>query len=422
MRPFTSTITFDEALRRLADAAAPLTRTEQVALADASGRVVAERITSALDVPPFPRAAMDGYAVRAADVSAASAAAPAALTLVGAVFTGEWPARAVGMGECMEIATGAPVPDGADAVVMVERTTQEPASEGAHIGGRILVHEPVAPGRNIGPRGSDIASGGTVLVPGAPLTPGRLGALAATGATHVTVYERPRVALFSTGNEVVAPGAPLRAGAIYDVNAATLPPVVHANGGLVVENRRIADDVAAIAAALDSDADLVVLTGGSSVGERDLVVDAIAAAGGHVIFHGIAVKPGKPTLLARIDAATSALDATDRPAPLRLVLGLPGNPASCLSNAYILLVPLLRRLARLPEHRPERRRARLARRVTSVVDRHQFYTVRLEGGVAHPAFKGSGDITSLSEADGYFEVPVGVDAVERDTEVEVILF
>src|SRR5262249_45116296 len=154
-------------------------------------------------------------------------------------------------------------------------------------------------------------------------------------------------------------------------------------------------------------ADLIVFSGGSSVGDRDLIVDAVAMRGA-MIFHGIAVRPGKPTAFARIGGTP--------------FFGMPGNPTSCLSNAYILLLPYLRALARLPRHEPRRMRVPLGARIVSAVGRHQFYTVKLRDGVAWPAFKGSGDITSLSKADGYIEIPADTDLVEERAVVEVTLF
>jgi molybdopterin biosynthesis enzyme len=174
-------------------------------------------------------------------------------------------------------------------------------------------------------------------------------------------------------------------------------------------HRAAQDSIDALVAELDAcaDADLIVFSGGSSVGERDLVVDAVAARG-EMIFHGIAVRPGKPTAFARIG---------DTP-----FFGMPGNPTSCLSNAYILLIPFLRALARLPPHAPRTVRVPLSRRIASAFNRHQFYTVRVKDGVAEPAFKGSGDITSLSRADGYIEIPANTSVLEQGTVVEVTLF
>lgn len=402
MRPFTSTVPFDEALRRLRAAAVPVGRVERVRLSQAAGRVLGHDLVADHDVPGFDRAAMDGYAVVAADTVTASPASPVALREVGVAYTGDVPGARLERGACLEIATGAPVPPGADAVVMVEQTEPDAA-------GRVIVRATVEPGQNVGPRGSDIRAGDLVLRSGDELTPGRLGAAAALGLAEVDVFARPLVVIASTGNEVVEPGRPLAPGQVHDVNTTTLHAIVRDHGGEPIVHAPVRDTLGDLRRALDAavDADLVILSGGSSVGERDLLVDVLRECG-EVIFHGIAVKPGKPTLLGRVGR--------------QLLLGMPGNPTSCLSNGYILLVPLLRVMARLPPWRPEVRRLRLASPVTSTSDRHQFYPVRVERDEAVPVFKGSGDITSLAHADGYFEIPVGVGLVEAGTPVDVILF
>ena len=402
MRPIRSTIALDEA-RALVDAAVrPIDRTERMALADADGRVLAEPIVAAADVPPFARAAMDGYAVRAADTTGATRERPCLLTRVATVFTGEVAERAVGPGECIEIATGAPMPDGADAVVIVEETDGEAS-------GRVQVYSPVSPGQHIGPQGADIRRGQQVLDAGAVLTPSRIGAIAALGRADVLAYARPRVAILSTGNEIADPGAALGPGQIYDINRFTLGSVVARHGGVPVPHRTAADTIADLSRAVDDclREDVLVFSGGSSVGERDLILDVLAARG-ELIFHGIAVKPGKPTAFGRIGE--------------RLFFGMPGYPTSCLSNAYVLLVPALRRLARLPPHATRSLRLPLSRAVASAPGRHQIYTVAIAGGAAVPAFKSSGDITSMSRADGYIEIPSDVDTVEAGTMVDVTLF
>jgi molybdenum cofactor synthesis domain-containing protein len=225
----------------------------------------------------------------------------------------------------------------------------------------------------------------------------------------VEVFARPRVALLSTGNEIVEPGRPLGPGQIYDINRFTLGAIIEENGGTPVPHPTAADTLEDLGRALESCAadDLVIFSGGSSVGERDLILDALASRG-EVVFHGIAVKPGKPTLFGLIDG--------------KPVLGMPGYPTSCLSNGYMLLVPLLRRLARLPAAVQRSVRLPLGQRVVSTTGRHQFYTVRIVDGVAMPAFKASGDITSMSQADGYIEIAAQTDIVEKGEMVEVILF
>jgi len=402
MRPFTSTISLEEARRRLDAAVRPIARVERVRLDAAAGRVAAADVVSPIDVPPFARSAMDGYAVIAADTRGASKSAPARLRLLDRIYTGRLSTATVVAATCAEIATGAPLPAGADAVVMVEETARPDGHE-------VEIFAEARAGQNVGRRGADIAAGERVIAAGDLLTPSRVGALAAVGCADAAVFAKPRVAILSTGNEVIEPGEPLPPGHIYDVNRFTLAAIAAAHGGAPESHRAAEDTVDALVDALDAcaAADLVVFSGGSSVGERDLVVDAIAARG-ELIFHGIAVRPGKPTAFAMV-----------RGTPF---FGMPGNPTSCLSNAYILLVPFLRALARLPPHAPRTVRVPLGRRIASAVNRHQFYTVALENGVAQPAFKGSGDITSLSRADGYIEIPADRSVVEEGAVVTVTLF
>ena len=402
MRPIRETIPLEQALKLLLEATVPIARTERVPLAEAHGRVLAAAAVSSVDVPPFDRAAMDGYAVIAEDTFGASRSDPRTLRRVGTVFTGEVASRSLTRAECMEIATGAPVPPGADAVVMVEETEQA----GSDL---VRILTPVYPRQHIGRRAADIAAGQTILRQGDLLNPSRVGALAATGLAEIEVFARPRVAVLSTGNEIIEPGRPLSPGQIYDINRFTLSAVIQEQGAIPVPLQTAADDLDDLTAAVlaAGDADVLVFSGGSSVGERDLVLDVLQQMG-VVIFHGIAVKPGKPTAFGRIGRTP--------------VLGMPGYPTSCLSNAYILLVPLLRRMGRLPEHAPRRARLPLARRIVSPTGRHQFYTVAVTDDGVVPAFKASGDITSMSQADGYIEIPTHTDIVEAGEIVEVKFF
>jgi molybdenum cofactor synthesis domain-containing protein len=391
-------LSFADALALTLDAASPIARTETIALADADGRVVAREVIATADVPPFSRSAMDGYAVRAADTAGASDATPVSLTCIGVVFAGQAPSRPVGRGECMTISTGAPMPDGADAVVMVERTRRT--------GEVVAIGQAATEGQHVGRQGSDMPAGSVVVAAGDVLDPARLGAVAGAGVGELTVYAKPTVALVSTGNEVIEPGVPLAPGQIHDINRFTLASVVRRHGGEPVRLPATGDSVEALTRALDQarSHDVVVFSGGSSVGERDLLRDAVAARG-EIVFHGIAVKPGKPTLFARVEGTP--------------VFGMPGNPTSCLSNGYLLLAPFLRRVARLPAWAPMRVDLPLAAAIRSPSDRHQFYTVRLEGGRVAPAFKGSGDITSMARADGYIEIAAGTGELAAGTIVTV---
>ncbi|HSL20392.1 MAG TPA: gephyrin-like molybdotransferase Glp [Vicinamibacterales bacterium] len=405
MRPIRDTVPLEEALALALAAAAPVTRIEAVPLDQSDGRVLARDLMAPIDVPSFDRAAMDGFAVVAEDTFGAGRFEPKVLRCVEKVFTGQVAARRVTRGECIEIATGAPMPAGADAVVMVEETERS--------GVDVRVLTPVYPGQNVGRRAADIKRGHLVLRAGTVLNPGGVGAAAAVGLAAIEVFARPSVALLSTGNEIVEPGAPLALGQIYDINRFTLAAIVRRHGGEPVAQPLASDAVPDLNAAIDAalDSDLIVFSGGSSVGERDLILDVLRARG-EVVFHGIAVKPGKPTVFGRI-----ATPRGDTP-----VLGMPGNPTSCLSNAYMLLVPMLRRMAQLPPHDPQTVRLPLARRIVSTTGRHQFYTVRIADGAAHPAFKASGDITSMADADGYIEIPAQTDLVEAGEIVTVKLF
>ena len=402
MRPIRKTIPLDEALGLVTAAARPIERAVRVPLTEADGRVLAADVVANADVPPFNRAAMDGYAVIAEDTFGAGGQTPRTLRCIESVHTGRVPTKRLDRGDCTQIATGAPMPEGADAVVMVEQTDREPD-------GGVRIFTPVYPRQHVGRRAADIAVGQALLARGDLLTPGRLGSIAALGIADVDVFDRPAVAILSTGNEIVEPGQPLGPGQIYDINRFTVGAVVERHGGRAIGYPTAADTLDALDAALDgcSDADVLVFSGGSSVGERDLMLDLLLRRG-EVLFHGIAVKPGKPTVFGHIDG--------------KPVFGMPGYPTSCLSNAYMLLVPLLRRMAHLPPHRPRSVSVPAAQRIVSTTGRHQFYTVRVVGGEAVAAFKASGDITSMSQADGYIEIPAQTDIVEKGEQVEVKLF
>ncbi|MGH9175600.1 MAG: molybdenum cofactor synthesis domain-containing protein, partial [Vicinamibacterales bacterium] len=331
MRPIRETIPLEEARELIDGVIAPVGRTVRVPLLQASGRVLAMDLTSERDVPPFARAGMDGYAVVAESTFGASRFEPKTLRVVEKIYTGEVPTRRVGPGEAAEIATGAPMPDGADAVVMVEETERTGQDD-------INILTPVYPRQNVGKQGADIVRGQMVLVAGDLLNPSRIGAIAALGITEVEVFDRPSVAILSTGNEIVEPGTELEPGQIYDINRYTLSTIVAEHGGAPVAYQTAEDTLEDLERAIDRclNEDMMVFSGGSSVGERDLILDVIGRRG-EIVFHGIAVKPGKPTVFGVIDG--------------KAVFGMPGYPTSCLSNAYMLLVPALRRMAHLPPQR-----------------------------------------------------------------------
>jgi molybdenum cofactor synthesis domain-containing protein len=405
MRLMKAFISLEEALAILQDAATPITRTEAVDLADACGRVLAAGVRAAMDVPPFPRAAMDGYAVLAQDTFGAGNFNPVRLRLAEVVHAADIAREQVAPGTCIQVATGAPVPGGADAVVQVEDTELEEGEAAL-----VKVYKPAYPRQNISPQGEDIKSGREVLRAGTRLDPSKVGVLAALGMSRVTVLARPVVAVIPSGNEIVPPGEPLEPGKIHDINSYTLAALIRDHGAvprLFPVMRDTPEDIrATLREALACD--LIVLSGGSSVGERDLVLGTVEAMG-EVKFHGIAVKPGKPTLCGVIEG--------------RLVLGMPGYPTSCLTNGYGLLVPVLRKMAQMPDARSGGIvELPMARRYTSTIGRHQYLPVRIEGGEVVPAFKESGAITSMADAEGYIEIPANVDLVEKGERVRVKFF
>ena len=401
MSPFRLLMSREEALKIILDTVKPIEGTESVGIDEAVNRVLACDVRAEVDVPPFDRAAMDGYAVRAEDTFRASQFNPVKLKVVDVLHAGESFKGEIKSGECVRIATGCPIPNGADAVVMVEFTEEK--------NGYVLIFRGVYPGENIASRGEDIRQGEIILKRGELLTPAKIGVLASLGYGRISVYQKPHVAVIPTGSEIRDPSSPLKEGQIYDVNSYTLTSILLENGALVTRSPIIPDTFDDITSAITRhlDHDLIVFSGGSSVGERDLLVKAIEKMG-RLLFHGVQIKPGKPTLFGLVKETP--------------ILGMPGYPTSCLSNAYIFLVPAIRKMARLPPKDLRVVKARMGVRVVSASGREQFLTVKIKNGVAYPVFKASGDITSMAKADGYIILPVNLDVIEKVEVVTVTLF
>jgi len=401
MRPLKALMPFADARRMAIDLVRPIERTEQVSLLDALRRVAAKDVHSSIDVPLADRAAMDGYAVVARDTRDASPSAPVILRRIETLYADRVARKRVSHGQCTEVATGSTLPPGADAVVRVEDTLHE--------GAVVKVTVRVRPGHDVSVRGADIRRGSIVVRAGDVLTPAKIGALAAIGKARVWTWARPRVSILTTGDEVVPPGRRIRAGQVYDINSHTIATIVRENGGEPILLGRLADRPATLRSALRKALahDLVVCSGGSSVGEKDIVVDVLRSFG-DVLFHGIAVKPGKPTALGRVGG--------------KPVLVMPGYPTSCLSNAYVLLAPMLRRMARLPPAHPEVVEVPLATSFVRPTGRLEFRTVRVVDGHAVPVYKESSAITSMAHADGYIEIPADVPRLEKGQKVRVTLF
>jgi len=402
---FHDLVTLDQAAEVLLKFAAPL-GAEKVDIASAYGRVLAEDVVAPIDIPPFDRSTVDGYAVVAESTYGASELTPVELRVVCRVEAGEWPGAEVKPGEACEVATGAPLPRGANAVVMVEYTQER---EGA-----VRTFRPVVPGENVMTAGSDMSAGEVVLRRCTRLTPREVGVLAALGLREVSVVRRPRVAIISTGNELVAPGELLGLGKLYDVNSYSLAAAVVEAGGVPLLLGIVKDEEGsyreAVAKAL-SEADVVLISGGTSAGVADLTYKVLGELG-DVLFHGVMVRPGKPTLAAVVRG--------------RIVVGLPGYPSSALMIFHTVVRPFLLRLQCLDPHAPAVYKAKLAFSIEGAKGRRALYPVVLieRAGVykAFPLYAESGAISVLARADGYVVIPETVEFMAEDEEVEVYLF
>ena len=387
---------------------------ERLSLEEALGRITSREILSPEDLPPFPRSTVDGYAVRAADTFGATETLPAYLRVKGEIPMGEAPRQALGPGEALRIATGGMLPAGADAVLMLEHATEA-------AGELLEAVRSVAPGENVIQRGEDVARGERLLPPGHALRPQDLGALAGLGILEVWVYRKPRVAILSTGNEVVDPSVQPRPGEIRDINAYNLTGLVLKEGGIPLRMGIVPDEREALARALRealTAAQVVLLSGGSSVGTRDLTPQVIREAGPPgVLVHGVSIRPGKPVILARVG---------DVP-----VFGLPGHPAAVTVAFELFVQPVLEKLrgeASVPGLQGLRTRtvrARMARNLASSPGREDHVRVALElrdGELwAVPLLGKSGLITTLVRAAGTVVIPLTRMGIEQGEWVDVRL-
>ncbi|MDZ7687649.1 MAG: molybdopterin biosynthesis protein [Halobacteriales archaeon] len=394
----------------VAEQLTPERRVENVPLVDARGRVLAESVESPIDVPGFYRSLMDGYAVRARDTYGADETEPANLEIVGTVSAGTSPDVTVGDGEAAEIATGAPIPDGADAVVPVERTATSEDSDTVH------VRTSLAPSDSVMFAGSDVAEGERALSAGTTLSQREIGLAAALGAETLPVYAPPRVGIVSTGDELVRPGGTLDEGQIHDVNTFSVAVAVEDAGGEAVVYDHVGDDYEEMLRVMReaaADCDLVLSSGSTSASDEDVVYRVVEEEG-ELLLHGVALKPGRPTVFGRLDGTA--------------FVGLPGNPISALSVFRVFVAGMVRD-ATGKEREAERRttRARVADEVRTEGGRTRILPVGLveDGGgsvLAYSVDKGSGATTSLTLADGYVTVEPSTNYLDAGDEVEVSLF
>jgi molybdopterin molybdotransferase len=385
--------------------------TERVPLESALGRILAEDVTAPEDLPHFARSTVDGYALRATSTFGASESSPALLEVTGSIGMGQPVHREVAAGQAVRIATGGMLPPGADAVVMIEHV--DPVDAGA-----IEVFRTVAPGQNLIAAGEDFGRGQPILPAGRTLRPQDAGVLAAVGVTGVSVFRRPVVGIISTGDEIVPADAVPGPAQVRDINSCTLAGLATGSGAVPLAFGIVPDDFPALHAACGhalERCDMVLISGGSSVGTRDYTIEALTAfPGAQVLIHGLAVSPGKPTILARV---------LDKP-----VWGLPGHAASSMVVFSRVVRPFLRHMAgaAAPAAGEQRIPARLSRNLASAQGRTDFVRVRLvrrdTGWWAEPVLGKSGLLNAMVRSDGVIEIPKNTEGLAEGAGVDVIVF
>ncbi|MFC1713131.1 gephyrin-like molybdotransferase Glp [Candidatus Poribacteria bacterium] len=401
----------DEVRGLLREIACPLP-TENVELSEnILGRVLAEDIKSPVDLPGFQRAIMDGFGVRARDTFGATPSAPAYLTLAGEVRMGEAASVTVSPGEAVRVSTGSMMPEGGDAVVMVEYTDFLDDET-------IEIVRGVAPGDHVVGKTEDLHEGELMLPGGHVIRPQDVGALASVGITNVSVSRQPRVAIISSGDEIIPPDEPIQTGQIRDINSYSLACLAQQAGGVPMRMGIVRDDFDSLKSCLAKgleEADIALISGGSSVGARDVTLDVIQSFdGAEVLVHGISIRPGKPTIIAKVDD--------------KYLFGLPGNPVSVMVT-FGLFVGLLIKLlngANTPVWKQRLVRAKLNRNIASAPGREDYVSVRLveEDGkmLAEPVLGRSALITTLVKADGLIKIPLESEGLEEGAEVAVTVF
>jgi len=384
------------------DAQSAALPSEEITLDEACGRVLAVDVPAPIDVPSFDRAAMDGYALRGAETDGAGDYNPLSFPVVGESLPGRPASGPLPAGAAIRIMTGAPLPAGADAVL-----PSEFAREGQ---GRMEALASVPPGKNVGRCGEDLRAGTQAFAAGRILRPQDVGVLASLGMARVAVVRQPRVRVVITGNELVAPGEPLGPNQIYEANSAMLRGLIARDGGRLETCRRVRDDRAAIRAAIvDEGADVILVSGGSSVGAEDHA-PTIVAAEGTLAVHGIAMRPSSPAGMGRVGSS--------------LVFLLPGNPVSCLCAYDFFAGRAIRRLGGRPTHWPYIRRSlTVGRKIVSAVGRVDYCRVRIDHERVEPlALSGASILSSTTRADGFLVIPAECEGYAPGAQVEVFLY
>ena len=396
-------VTREEAVRIILEKIPEAAEAETIGLSEALGKVVAEDILSPEDLPAYARSTVDGFAVHAADTYGCSEALPAMVTYAGKVLMGEDEKRVLPKGSCMQVPTGGQVPDGADAVVMVEH------SEDLGDQFRYML-KPVAPGENVNAKGDDIALGEVAVPKGTLIEPRHTAVLAALGISEFKVRKPLTVGILSTGDELVDYTETPKGTEIRNINSVTLAAAVEALGCNAKTYPIVPDEEDALREAIDTvrkECDFLIISGGSSVGERDNV-NRVLASFGEVYFHGVALKPGKPTMFAMLDGDVPAF-------------GLPGHPAAAFYTFHLFAKPaILKRRGAIAV--PRYVEAELSQKVPSNHGREEILGVALEDGKAVPLPAKSGVVSVLSRADGTITIPRDLEGLERGAKVKVLLF
>ncbi len=400
MKGFARRWTVEQSLEWV-DRSIPERSIEYIQLQDAARRVLAEDVCSTIDVPHFARAMMDGFAVLGSDTAGASAYNPLTLRVIGESLPGNPFTEQVTAGHAVRIMTGAPMPLGADAVLPVEQTVIED--------NQILVQGEVAPEKHVGFPGEDIHSDTVVLQQFRRLRAQDLGVLSSIGVGEVPVFQKPRVRLVITGNELLPPGSMPVEHKICDANSPMLTALIERDGGTVIHPGIISDNPESILEALQSDADIIIVSGGSSVGQEDHA-PRLVAEHGSLDIHGVAMRPSSPSGMGTIDN--------------RLVFLLPGNPVSCLCAYEFFAGRAIRQLAGLPAQWPHRSQVLpLSRKLVSTVGRTDYARVSILDGQVEPiSISGASVLSSTTRADGFVIIPEDLEGYARDAEVTVYLY
>ncbi|MGC9517207.1 MAG: gephyrin-like molybdotransferase Glp [Methanomicrobiales archaeon] len=375
-------------------------KTEKVSINDAYQRVLAVDVYSEINLPSFNRASMDGYAVIAEDTFGASEENPVKLDLIEIVKAGSIPTKKLERGTCIEVATGAPMPEGATGLVMIEFTERK--------GDDIYIYETAPMGQYIAKEGSDIKEGEIILSKGKFLSADKIGVLSAVGIKNVEVYSKPKVAVISTGNELIESQEKMEYGKIYDINSETISNSVKSCGCIPIKAGITKDDYDDLSTKINDNlnADLIITSGGTSAGTGDVLRQVLDGLG-EVFIHGIAVKPGKPAIVGNIND--------------KYIFGLPGYPVSAFIVFNVFFAPFLRKMAAMPYEHTEDNEIQLeiSRRYHSSRGREQYVLVKIEGNKAHPIMKDSGAIKALADADGYFKISKNVEIINEGSLIKV---